>query len=212
MVHNLICNSILPYVNGEHVDICTMIKWNGMIFCGNPNYLKGSWHDWVYINWGDRHGITPNQIICYVDLSTLKSPISINSTYIQDPGTYALIHMVANPLDSHSEDDDCTNFKAHQESRLFYWSTKMEEKQPPNSYRNLQVNIKRPLIGIANINTFVQPCIAVPASLEGNQPNLYLFLKPQKLWPVILDKFMHFTINQSNENTMDEEENIGPIY
>ena len=198
-VHSFICHHILPNVSATELYIYTKAKIKGNIFHGNPKYNNKSLHNWVYINWGEDYGITPNQILCYIDLSSLNRSITINSTYINRKGLYALIHMIEHPLDSNLEN------KAHQDSRLFYWSQKMLSKPSPPS------KLLIPMIGIAHIESFVQTCIGIPFNLRDEGNHSFLFLKPRKVWPTILDQFMKYILEKNKGLMHLDEEETGPV-
>ena len=92
--------------------------------------------------------------------------------------------MIEHPLDSNPEN------KAHQDSRLFYWSQKMLPKPSPPS------KLLIPMIGIAHIDSFVQTCIGIPFDLRDEGNHSFLFLKPRKIWPTILDQFMKYILEK----------------
>ena len=61
-----------------------------------------------------------------------------------------------------SKEDD---FRAHQDSHLFYWSEKMVDKHGNE------------VIGLVSPDTFHSPCIAVPAAIHNRNEKAFLFLE-----------------------------------
>ena len=205
-VHHFICYYILNNVAVEELNIYTVVKAKGNIYQGNPKYKLYTWHDWNYIDWGENYRIIPNQIMCYIDLSSLQRTISINSTIVNRKGIYALIHMIEHPLDS---DHD---YKAHQDSRLFYWSQKMLLKPMPSNNQSTPNTTMIPMIGMAHIEAFIQPCVGIPANLPDKEAHIFLFLKPRKIWPIILDWFMNYTIERNKGTKCIEVKEKSPTY
>jgi hypothetical protein len=168
---------VLPHVEGERVNIMTVLNKDGVIFRGDPRYKNSDRHDWVYVDWGD-DGISPAQIQIYVDLNHLIGTIHSEDTHITEPGNYALVHMVDQPLEAKPKNSKNTDFLAHQTSKLFHWA----EKLSTHDKKGL-----RPNIGLVSESAFHAECVAVPADLEGERdPNAYLFLKPRNTWADVL--------------------------
>ena len=114
--------------------------------------------------------------------------------------------MVAQPLDSKPEDKMFTNFLAHQESRLFYWASKITLKEPPKVSGKVKISETfKPVISIANIIQIVQPCIGVPSCLGSSPPLSFLFLKPRKVWPKYLNCFMQVIVSKSKHKEKSPE-------
>jgi hypothetical protein len=147
----------------------TNMTHQGSLYRGNPKFKQGVWNDWAYCDWGTEHGTCPVQIQFFVDLSHLVTPIEINDVQVPCAGQYAIVHMMEKPLDDSS--------KAHKVSQLFFRATKM-----------LHANTVTPVLSLINIDSIVAPCIGILNDLnEARGPNTYLFLKPRKDWPEILD-------------------------
>ena len=87
--------------------------------------------------------------------------------------------MVRQHLDEVPVDMEYRNFKAHQDSLLFYWTRKMLSS--PHELSSM------PLIGMVKIESFYAPAIGVPYDIEGNQdPHAALILRPRYEWSDIL--------------------------
>ena len=165
---------VLPNVRGDQINLMTQWKHNGIIFRANPRHNTGSWHDWVNIDWGD-DGVIPAHLLIYVDLTLLETAFTVNEIQIAQPGKYALIHMVDQPLTAKPRNSKNTDFKAHQGSKLFDWSEKITD------------NEDKPIMALISPASFHSVCIGIPADLEGQTaPNSFLFLKPRNTWPDIL--------------------------
>jgi hypothetical protein len=145
------------------------MTYRDRLYRGNPKFKQGSWNDWAFCDWGREHGTCPVQIILFVNLNHLVAPIEVNDVQIPCAGQYAIVHMIEHPLG-----DTC---KAHRVSQLFFRATKM-----------LHDNTRRPVLSLINIDSIVEPCIGVRHDLiDDRDPHTYLFLKPRKEWPELLN-------------------------
>ena len=193
---------VFPMFNITELNIYTVVKHNGIIYRGHPKYKKHAWQDWVYVNCDNNVDIRPCHILCFIDLSRLPVDVVEQAAENLQPGIYALMHTLSQPLDSVPTNLPYHDFKAHQDSRLFYWATKQMSNHSRNS----------PKVILCNIKAFVQPCIAVPGNLHERFCDSYLFLKPRKVWPDILSALMEYTLRQAKTDKIIYKKQVGPIY
>jgi hypothetical protein len=68
----------------------------GETFRAHTWFQGGIWCNWVFIDWGKEHGILPNKIIGFVDLSALprSCQVSYGGVVRLTPGVYAIVEDV----------------------------------------------------------------------------------------------------------------------
>ena len=181
-VFDLLKTQILPNIEGKTIRFMTNLVHGDLLYRGDPKFKEGSWHDWAYCDWGNRHGICPIQIQIFVDLHNLQNNITINDVHISTSSRYyAVVHMVENPLDS---EINGKNFKAHPQSKIFFKAKKWVD---PNS---------KPVLALVDVDSIVSPCIGVPNSLTKGE-NVFIFMKSRSNWSDLLAKSI--TANLKNK-------------
>jgi hypothetical protein len=168
LIFDLLKTKVLPFVDGKQIHFMTTLHVDGNLYRGDPLYKGGSWQDWAYCDWGPRHGCCPIHILIFADLSHLKHQININGIEIPVGEQVAIVHMVEHPLDANENGA----FMAHPKSKLFFKASKMISNDDGN-----------PVLAFVDIKSIVNPCIAVPFSLDARIDRVtYLFLKPRTEW------------------------------
>ena len=144
---------------GSRLEIRCQHKRNGQIFRAHPNYRrKGSWNDWVTVDWGRNHGQLPGEIWCFVDFSDLPEDIDFDfkGSFVRK-GVFAVIETTV----------FCPNKTPTGEtinkSDLFIPIVKQAEELHPNG------DIKKRQFWLANVESFVEPIAVVPDIGNSNK-------------------------------------------
>ena len=200
-----IIDFMISHVNGhiyyEETIFYTKLVKNKTIYRANPMYKnERAWHDWVDITCSKTNTLVPAQLLVFLKIETLSSPIQYGDLFnINEPGIYALVHKVPASLDSKptwtTRYGD--NHKAHQESMLFYYSEKMLTR----------TRKKIPQIFLINVESINGPCIAVPDLDNTKHKYSYIFMKNKASWMNIFLDHMKNHKENSNHKTYGSNTN-----
>jgi len=155
------------------------------LYRANPNYKSGIWQDWAYCDWGENYGVCPIHLLCFLDLTSLKTDLTVNDIFVEKGCIAAVVHMIENPIDKKSDmtNDQCSDYSANNNSWLFFKAKKWCTN-----------NTNDPKLAIVNVLSIHGPCNAVPVSLnntDNHESNLwYLFLKSRNEWSEVLVELM----------------------
>jgi len=143
---------------------------DGVIFRGHPSYRgEGLWNDWVIVDWGRKHGKTPAEIWCYVDLSKVQDDFKLKfrNNYLQK-GVYALVEAstyTTMPL-------NCETFRAI-------------NKEVAHDEQGSVVR----QFWLADVNAFVEPVAVVP-NIGHPSKRQYFAMVPRKKWSDLFIKWL----------------------
>jgi hypothetical protein len=143
--------------------VYSTIRRNGILYRGTPWYDGGVWRDWVMVDWGE-HGLLPNKIWGFVDLSALPPGNDLNCGGLQPipPGAYAIV-------ESAEPDKD----KSVAISELFIPILLEVGQMRQNRVTKLRFYL-------ANVEAFSEPVVVIPDI--GGAANRYLQLKSRETW------------------------------
>jgi hypothetical protein len=147
------------------------------IFRGDPNYDgKGPWYDWVNVDWSNGEPI-PAKINIFMDLTVgYKRPFHVGSSYINEPGSYAIAYSCL------------TNAKemSHPTSLLVEYNELILNKS--GRFKGL------PQLCVFNVESIESTCIACPYFVKENVMNAekWSILRPRMKWNCILIDFLQF--------------------
>jgi hypothetical protein len=168
------------------LQLFTECKRNGTIFRAHPLYHGATtWQDWALIDWGNRVGKIPAQLLVFVDLSNLVRPMKVNGCTVDSPGMYAVAHSLPEPLD---DEEDA----AYHTSFLVTKGVKETSTQIiKNSVTGKDESKLMPKLILVNCESIYATCIAVPLDVLGdNVSHSFLFLQSRSLWKETFLKHM----------------------
>ena len=167
---------ICPYSESEEIQCFTEFKAGDTLYRANPCYYLGAQHDWALIDWGERIGWVPAQIILFIDVPEWKEvPFQVNQSFVSTGGQFAIIESLTTKLSLEEK------YMSHQQSRLVHYGIKEKGKY------NLvdTTRIMGPAIAIPDL--IYQPAVnrsghvPIPSKFEFSNEN-YLCLRPRKEW------------------------------
>lgn len=179
---------IQTWDGNNSLQIFTCHRRDGQIFRGHPNYRgKGSWRDWVWVDWGPGYGRLPCHIWCFIVLDGCPSGRN-RAEYGGIPlsdGTYAVVE-----------------------------STSLEDRNEEVGKSDLMLPVlkdvtldekKKEVVGrhfyLADTEAFADPCCTIPDI--GGPPNRYFVVKPRSQWPKL---FVAWIQDEHNLDVMDKLE------
>jgi hypothetical protein len=199
-IHNFLVSDLFPFIGEEKVYLKTFAKVGGFLYRADPskvtNYNRG-WHDWVNVHWNDADGgPMPARILTFVEVKTVLNA----STHINHPGLYAVIASVTESLYSTPSDSSIgDNFRAHQATRLLYYSKVIPGKEYTATPHLPKCVMPLLYIVRVNENSFLGPVIAVPYNIdECLSDNEWLFIEPTCNWASIYDLCMNDLMQTNN--------------
>jgi hypothetical protein len=143
--------------------VYSTIRRNGVLYRGAPWFDGGVWRDWVMVDWGE-HGLLPNKIWAFVDLSALPPENDLNCGGLRPipPGVYAIV-----------ESAEPDTAKSGAISELFI-PILLEVGQMRHN------RVTRLRFYLADVEAFAGPVAVIPDI--GGPPNQYLQLKSRETW------------------------------
>jgi Plavaka transposase len=183
VIQDIIVSKILPFITNPSLFCYTALRVDDVLFRANPvRHPKEHWLDWCIIDWGRKHGCIPAQILIFLKIESILSPITIGDTTVSKNGMYALIHS----LTSQPSKMD----RAHEACPFILWAKKTMDHSHLQSVNDL------PLISIVSVESIKSSALCLPADPEKHTifQEEYLFLHERSLWDEMYFKLMNKSI------------------
>ena len=177
---------------GKPLPIFTAHKRGDQMFRAHPNYRgKGSWRDWVWVNWG-QEGRLPCHIWCFVVLEGLQSRRNapdFGGIKLNRDGVYAVVEC--------SQIETCKQEIGRSSILLPIRKTVDLDDKGVVTNRHFF---------LADTDAFVKPC-SVVADI-GGPPNRYFVVKSREMWAEDFQRWLRDPHAIDEMDPLDENDQV----